>query len=232
MSYEIIFVFAVLLLAVFLFVTEKLSVDLVALLVMALLLVSGVITPSQGLSGFSNTATITVAAMFIISAGLFKTGAVVYLGTFVNKIFKKSFWTAILIVMIMVGVLSAFINNTPVIAIFLPILLGVAKETHISASKILMPVSFASMFGGVCTLIGTSTNILVSSIAEKQGLPPFSMFEFAPLGLVMFAVGTTYMLLVGIKMIPERRGEGDLTATFALNEYLTEIVVLPDTGKR
>ena len=228
MNFEIIFVFAVLALAVYLFVTEKLPVDLVALLVMALLLVSGIITPAEGLSGFSNTATITVGAMFVLSAGLFKTGAVNFLGAFVNQIFKKSFLTAMLVVMCLVGVLSAFINNTPVIAIFLPILLGVAKDTKISASKILMPVSFASMFGGVCTLIGTSTNILVSSIAEKQGLPPFSMFEFAPLGLIMFAVGTAYMLLIGIKLIPERRGEGDLTETFALSEYLTEIILLPD----
>lgn len=228
MNFEMVFVFAVLLLAVYLFVTEKLPVDLVALLVMTLLLVSGIVSPAEGISGFSNTATITVGAMFILSAGLFKTGAVNFLGAFVNQVFKKNFWAAMLIVMILVGVLSAFINNTPVIAIFLPILLGVAKETRISASKILMPVSFASMFGGVCTLIGTSTNILVSSIAEKQGLPPFSMFEFAPLGLIMFAVGTAYMLLVGIRLIPERRGEGDLTESFDLNEYLTEIVLLPN----
>lgn len=227
MNYEMIFVFAVLALAVFLFVTEKLPVDLVALVVLGLLLVSGIITPIEGLSGFSNTATITVASMFILSAGLFKTGAVDFLGAFVNRIFKRNFWMAMLIVMCLVGALSAFINNTPVIAIFLPILLGAAREIKVSASKILMPISFASMFGGVCTLIGTSTNILVSSIAEKQGLPPFSMFEFAPLGLIMFAVGTTYMLLVGIKLIPERRGEGDLTETFSLNEYLTEIVLLP-----
>lgn len=230
MNFEIVFVFAVLALAVFLFVTEKLPVDLVALIVMALLLVSSIITPSQGLSGFSNTATITIGAMFILSAGLFKTGAVNFLGGFVTQIFKRNFWSAMIIVMIIVGILSAFINNTPVIAIFLPILLGVAKETHLSASKILMPVSFASMFGGVCTLIGTSTNILVSSIAEKQGLPPFSMFEFAPLGLIMFAVGTAYMLLVGIKLIPDRRGEGDLTESFNLNEYLTEIVLLPQAA--
>ncbi|HEX8289169.1 MAG TPA: SLC13 family permease [Pyrinomonadaceae bacterium] len=227
MTIEIFFVFAVLLLAVFLFITEKLPVDSVALLIMTLLLVSGVITAAEGLSGFSNTATITIGAMFVLSAGLFKTGAVGILGGLINRIFKKNFWSAIVIVMVLVGVLSAFINNTPVIAIFLPILLGVAKETRISVSKILMPVSFASMFGGVCTLIGTSTNILVSSIAEKEGLPAFTMFEFAPLGLIMFAAGTCYMLLVGIRLIPERRGEGDLTEAFSLNEYLTEIVLLP-----
>ncbi|MCS6805731.1 MAG: SLC13 family permease [Acidobacteriota bacterium] len=228
MNFETLFVIAVLLLAVVLFVTEKLSVDLVSLLVMALLLLSGIITPAEGLSGFSNAATITVGAMFVLSAGLFRTGAVNSLGVFVSQVFQKNFLIAMLAVMVLVGLLSAFINNTPVIAIFLPILLGVAKEMHISASKILMPISFASMFGGVCTLIGTSTNILVSSIAESHGLAPFSMFELTPLGLIMFIVGATYMLLVGIRLIPNRRGEGDLTEAFSLNEYLTEIVLLPD----
>ncbi len=227
MPINIIIVLAVLVLAVVLFVTEKLRVDLVALLVMALLLLSGIISPTQGLSGFSNTATITVGSMFVLSAGLFKTGAVSFLADFANQVFKRGFWFGIISVMLLVGVLSAFINNTPVIAIFLPILLGVARDTGISASKILMPVSFASMFGGVCTLIGTSTNILVSSIAEKNGLRPFSMFEFAPLGLIMFAVGTAYLLLIGIRLIPERRGSGDLVEEFAMSEYLTEIVLLP-----
>ncbi|MEO7660675.1 MAG: SLC13 family permease [Pyrinomonadaceae bacterium] len=227
MPINIIIVLAVLVLAVVLFVTEKLRVDLVALLVMALLLLSGIISPTQGLSGFSNTATITVGSMFVLSAGLFKTGAVSFLADFANQVFKRGFWFGIISVMILVGLLSAFINNTPVIAIFLPILLGVARDTGISASKILMPVSFASMFGGVCTLIGTSTNILVSSIAEKNGLRPFTMFEFAPLGLIMFAVGTAYLLLIGIRLIPERRGSGDLVEEFAMSEYLTEIVLLP-----
>jgi Na+/H+ antiporter NhaD/arsenite permease-like protein len=182
MSFEIAIVLAILMLAVALFVTERLRVDLVALLVMGLLLISSIITPAQGLAGFSNAATITVGAMFVISAGLFKTGAVGFLGDLATLLFKKGFWVGIIFMMFVTAVLSAFINNTPVIAIFLPILLGVARETGFSASKILMPVSFASMFGGVCTLIGTSTNILVSSIAEKNGLRPFSMFEFTPLG--------------------------------------------------
>ncbi len=229
MIYEIAIVLAVLALAVFLFVTEKLRVDLVALLVMALLLLSRIITPEQGISGFSNAATVTVASMFVLSAGLFKTGAVSFLGTFVSRVFESGFWIGIVSVMVVVAFLSAFINNTPVIAIFLPILLGVARETGISASKILMPVSFASMFGGVCTLIGTSTNILVSSIAEKSGLRAFTMFEFAPLGLMMFVLGTAYLMLVGIRLIPERRGKGDLIEEFALSEYLTELVLLPSS---
>jgi di/tricarboxylate transporter len=235
MSFEIAVVLAVLALAVFLFVTEKLRVDVVALLVMGILLLSGIITPTQGLAGFSNAATLTVGAMFVLSAGLFKTGAVSFLGDITSRVFKSGFWFGIITVMLIVGVLSAFINNTPVIAIFLPILLTVARENGISASKILMPVSFASMFGGVCTLIGTSTNILVSSIAQANGLRPFSMFEFTPLGLIMFALGTVYLLVIGIRLIPERRGTGSLVEDFSLNEYLTEIVLQPDSisvGKR
>ncbi len=230
MNYEIILVFAVAICAVVLFATEKLSVDLIALLIMATLLISGVITPEEGISGFSNKATVTVGAMFVLSAGLFKTGAVSYLGKITSDIFKRSYWFGMVTVMIAVGFFSAFINNTPVVAIFIPILLGVAKDIKTSASKLLMPMSFASMFGGVCTLIGTSTNILVSSLAERQGQPAFSMFEIAPLGLIMFSVGMTYMLLVGIRLIPDRRSEGDLIESFNLQEYIAEIVLTENSS--
>lgn len=229
MSVQMIIVLCVLALAVGLFVTEKLRVDLVALLVMALLLLTGVISPSQGLAGFSNSATLTVGAMFVLSAGLYRTGAVSFLGELAAGLFERGFWVGIVSVMLIVGILSAFINNTPVVAIFLPILLGVARDTGISASRILMPVSFASMFGGVCTLIGTSTNILVSSIAQQNGLRAFTMFEFAPLGLVLFAVGTAYLLIAGIRLIPERRGQGDLVEDYSMSDYLTEVVLLEDS---
>ncbi len=227
---EIIFVCAVAICAVILFATEKLSVDVVALVVMSALLLSGIISPEEGISGFSNKATVTVAAMFIISAALFKTGAVSYLGKITSKLFRKGFWVGLVTVTIGVGFFSAFINNTPVVAIFIPILLGVAKDLKVSTSKLLMPMSFASMFGGLCTLIGTSTNILVSSIAEQYGERAFSMFEFAPLGLILFGVGMTYMFLVGIRLIPDRRAEGDLIESFRLQEYITEVVLLENSS--
>ncbi len=230
MTYEIALVFAVALGAVVLFATEKLSVDVIALLIMGTLLVTGIITAEEGIAGFSNKATVTVAAMFVLSAGLFKTGAVSYLGKITADIFKRSYWLGLVTVMFAVGFFSAFINNTPVVAVFIPILLGVAKEIKASASKLLMPMSFASMFGGVCTLIGTSTNILVSSIAEERGQPAFSMFEIAPLGLVMFAVGSVYMLSIGIRLIPDRRSEGDLIESFNLQEYITEVVLLENSS--
>ncbi|MEZ5424980.1 MAG: SLC13 family permease [Pyrinomonadaceae bacterium] len=230
MNFEIVLVIAVAVFAVILFATEKLSVDVVAIVVMAILLISGIITPEQGISGFSNKATITVGAMFVISAALFKTGAVSYLGKITSDLFRKSYWLGLITVMLAVAFFSAFINNTPVVAIFIPILLAVAKDIRASTSKLLMPMSFASMFGGVCTLIGTSTNILVSSIAEHDGQPPFSMFEFAPLGITLFAIGTIYMLTVGIRLIPDRRSEGDLIESFSLQEYITEIVLLPNSS--
>jgi di/tricarboxylate transporter len=228
MTLEIAIVLIVVIAAVILFATEKLSIDLVALMVMAVLILTGIVTPGEGISGFSNVATITVGAMFIISGALYKTGVVKYVGNLVIRIFKLNFWFAILLTMIIIGVLSMFINNTPVVAIFLPIMLGVSEKVKINASKLLIPLSFASMFGGVCTLIGTSTNILVSSISEQYGLEPFSMFEFAPLGLIFFAVGLIYMLIFGIRLIPDRRIKGDLTQTFGMGEYLTEIVLLPE----
>lgn len=230
MTLEVAIVFVVIVSAVVLFATEKFSVDLIALLIMGTLLISGIVTPDQGIAGFSNKATITVAAMFIISAGLFKTGAVSFLGKITTLVFKKNYWLGLITLMIAVGFFSAFINNTPVVAVFIPVLLGVAKEINASASRLLMPMSFASMFGGVCTLIGTSTNILVSSIAEENGQPAFTMFELAPLGLVMFALGTGYMLLIGLRLIPEYRPEGDLIQSFDLQEYIAEVVLLEDAS--
>jgi len=228
MTTEMVIVFCVIILAVFLFATEKIPVDLTALIVMGILLLSKIITPSEGISGFSNTATITVGAMFIVSAALKKTGAVNYIGFITSKIFKYNFWIGLIGTMVVVGIVSAFINNTPVVAIFIPILLGVAVDNKISPSKLLMPISFASMFGGVCTLIGTSTNILVSSIAVQHGLPAFTMFEFSSLGLIFFVAGLIYMITLGIKLLPKKEYESELTQKYRMNDYLTDIVLLPN----
>lgn len=228
MNYEMIIVFIVIAGAVTLFVTEKLPVDMTALVVMAVLLLFGIISAEEGISGFSNQATITVGAMFIVSAALKKTGAVNFLGSLSSRIFKNSFWLGLIVTMISVGIISAFINNTPVVAVFIPILLNVARENKISPSKLLMPLSFAAMFGGVCTLIGTSTNILVNSIAVQHNLPPFGMFEFAGLGVIFFLFGIIYMVFFGVNLIPKRTVTDDLTQKYRMDEYLTDIVLLPN----
>ena len=225
MTIEIFLVLMLVAAAVALFASEKLPVDLVALLLMAVLLLSGLVSPEEGIAGFSNTATVTVAAMFVISAALFRTGAVETLGQLSARVFRYNLWAGLAVMMLTVGVLSAFINNTPVVAIFMPIVLTVSASIQVSPSKILMPLSFASMFGGVCTLIGTSTNILVSSIAERSGYAPFSMFEFSKLGVLFFAAGTAYMLLYGVRHIPARREAADLTRQYGMGRYLTEIVL-------
>ena len=130
--------------------------------------------------------------------------------------------------MLTVGVVSAFINNTAAVAIFLPIVLGVARDMNTSASRLLMPLSFASMFGGVCTLIGTSTNILVSSIAQDYGQPALGLFEFSALGLVFFGVGILYMFTFGVRLIPYRRKQAELIQKFGMGDYLTDIVLKPE----
>ncbi len=234
MTLEIGIVLAVLIGAVIMFATERFPVDVVAIIAMSILVLTGVITPTQGVSGFSNSATVTVAAMFILSTALFKSGAVVTIGNQMAKLFQYNYWLGICCTMLVVGIISAFINNTPVVAIFIPILVGAAAKSNISVGKMLMPLSFASMFGGVCTLIGTSTNILVSGIAADNGLEPFSMFEMTRMGVIFFGVGMIYMLTIGIRLIPNRNIENALDIKFGMGDYLTEIVLLktaPSVGK-
>jgi di/tricarboxylate transporter len=228
MTMEIFLVLGLVVAAIILFATERLPVDLTALILMSTLLLSGLITPQEAISGFSNPATITVGAMFILSAGLYRTGAVNAIGVVLARLGRKSFWLTISAMMLVVGGISAFINNTAAVAIFLPIVLGVARETHISAARFLMPLSFATMFGGVCTLIGTSTNILVSSMVERRGLQPLGMFEMTGMGLIFFAAGVLYMLAVGIRLIPDRARDGNGDQRLAPDEYLTEIILLPE----
>ncbi len=234
MTTEIIINLVILATVVFLFIKEYFPVDVVALITIGVLIVSGLITPEEGVAGFSNTATVTVAAMFIISASLFKTGALVKVTEGLTRIFLFNFWLGIILLMISVGLISAFINNTPVVAIFIPIIISLAAKTGRSATKILMPLSFASMLGGVCTLIGTSTNILVSEVSRQHGATEFGMFDMTPLGLIFFGVGFFYMLFVGIHLIPDRKTDSELTEKFGLGDYLTEIVLTekaPSVGK-
>ena len=223
MTWEIGFVLALTIVAVVLFVTEKFSTDVVAVLVMVVLLVSGILTPTEGFNGFANPATVTVGAMFVISAGLFRAGAVNFLGRGLRRLARRSSTLMVLVMMLGVGSLSSFLNNTATVAIMIPVIMVVAQRVNTSPSKLLMPLAFASLLGGMCTVLGTSTNILASSMAETAGLEPLSMFEFSRLGIIFFAVGVIYMMTIGRKMIPEHRTSGDLTRSFGLGDYLTEL---------
>ncbi|HET8865038.1 MAG TPA: SLC13 family permease [Gracilimonas sp.] len=226
---EIIFVYALILLAVFLFINKRISFDITSLILLAILIVSGILTPKEGLSGFSNPATVTIACMFILSEGLRRTGALDIVGDYFFKLSKLNYRFAIFIIMLVIGVISAFINNTAAVAIFIPVIISLSKDLDKSASKLLMPMSFAAMFGGVCTLIGTSTNLLADSIATDNGLEGFGMFDFAPVGIIFFVVGFIYLFTVGINLIPERRKDESLTETFELQSYLTDVILLPNS---
>ena len=223
MTWEIVLVLAILAGAVALFISERFPIDLVALLVLGTLLAFGLVTPEQGFSGFSNPATVTVAAMFVLSAGLQKTGATAVLGRLLMR-YGRNHFTALVVVMTTVGVLSAFINNTAAVAVFIPLVMIVANKRRVAASKLLIPLSYASQFGGVCTLIGTSTNLLVSAISQQAGYGAFSMFELSRMGLILFAAGTAYFLLFGRWLLPEREAQ-ELSATYQLGEYITELRV-------
>lgn len=228
MTVEIAIVSAFVTAAVILFAAEKLPIDLVSIMVMVGLILSGVITPEEGVDGFSHPATVTVGSMFILSAGLYRTGAVNFIGAKLVQAGKRNFWLALVLLMLTAGTFSAFINDTAVVAILIPIVLGLARELKVSPGKLLMPLSFSALFGGVCTLVGTSTNILVSSIAVKHGQPSFGMFEFTPFGVIILVAGSLYMLLIGVRLIPGRKVEEDLRKQFGIGDYLVEIVLEPE----
>ncbi len=249
------FVFALILLALVLFATEALPVDVTAISVMvALLLVEPVTTVAvdanlladpvyvlhqpgdggspltAGLSGFASTATITVLAMFILSDGVQRTGIVQLLGAKLASLTGDSESRQLGATVGLVAPISGFINNTAAVAILLPMVTDIAHEGKISPSKLLLPLSYASMFGGMLTLIGTSTNILASQLSAELLDHPFGMFEFTQLGLLVSVVGTAYLLTVGRWLVPSRiEAREDLTDEFEMGEYLTEVVVREDS---
>nr|MBP9156147.1 sodium:proton antiporter [Xanthomonadales bacterium] len=192
---------AVLALAVLMFISEKLPVDVVGVGVLSVLLLAGVVTPGDGFAGFSGSATLTVAAMFVLSAGLREAGV---LERAARQLSRAAQWPALLllVMMLLIGTVSAFMNNTAAVAIFLPLVLSAARLRKIAPSKLLIPLSYASQFGGVCTLIGTSTNILVSHIAESQGVRAFTMFELSQIGLPLALTGVLFLMVFGRWLLP------------------------------
>ncbi|MBX2891090.1 MAG: anion permease [Saprospiraceae bacterium] len=234
MNADVIITIGILLGAIILFATEVVAIDLTAVIVIGCLVLTGILTPQEGISGFSNVAVATVAAMFVLSAGIEKSGAINPLTAFLEKLFRRSFWLGIVFMLIFVSFLSAFINNTPVVALFIPVVLSCARAIKISPEKLLIPLSFASMFGGVCTLIGTSTNLLVSDYAESVGLGAFTMFEMTKMGTVFLVAGFVYLLLIGLRLLPKHIREATFEDKYHLGEYITNVVLqsgAPSVGK-
>lgn len=225
MSTDIILTLFILLGAIILFATELVAIDVTAMLIIGGLVLTGILTPHEGIAGFSNTAVVTVASMFVLSAGIEKSGALNPITAFLEKLFLRNFWLGFICMLFLVAFLSAFINNTPVVALFIPVVISCAKAIKISPEKLLIPLSFASMLGGVCTLIGTSTNILVSDYAKSEGLGAFSMYEMTGLGLVFLLVGSVYLLLIGFRLLPDRTSGQQYEDKYHLGDYITNVVL-------
>lgn len=209
---------------------EWLPIDAVALSSLGLLLLFGLVTPQEAIRGFSNDAVITVMMMFILSYGLAHTGLIDRFGQKLSQMSGNTHWLGAIALILVCGVLSAFVNNTAAMAILMPVGIQIAKHYDVSSSRILLPLSYLSIIGGTCTLIGTSTNLLVSSRSEESGYGAFSMFEFLGLGLILLAVGFTYIVLVPMRFLKPRAATSDLTAKYQLSSFLTEVQV-PDGSR-
>ncbi len=220
---------AIVVLALILFVAEWVPSDIVAIITTLLLTILGLVTPEESISGFSNSATITVMAMFILSAGISRTGAIQIVSELLLKLGGKRPVQQIFILGLIVGPTTAFINNTAVVAVFLPIVEEWCRRQRISVSKLLIPLSYAAILGGMITVIGTSTNVLASGLSEQLGYGTFSLFQFTKLGLVTFSIGLIYLSLIAPKLLPNRRKHTDdiLTQDYGLKDYISEILIPP-----
>jgi di/tricarboxylate transporter len=225
---QIAIVLGLLALSIVLFAMEKLSVDVITLMLLTMLVVAGILTPAEAFNGFSNDIIIILCSIFVISGALQRSGVMDVIGSRLHRIASGSENRLLLAVMTIVSATSAFMNNTTVTAVFAPPVMGVARQSKISASKLLMPLAFASILGGTCTLIGTSTNVAVSGYITKSGMQPLSLFEVTPVGLIIVVVGIAYMMIVGKRLLPDYKDES-LTEGYAIREYLSEIVVMLDS---
>jgi len=214
--------------ALVIFATEKLRVDVVALLVLITVGLTGLVGPKEVFSGFSNSAVITVWAVYIVSGGLFNTGVADYMGRFILHLSGTSEVRLIAVIMIVCGSMSAFMNNVGATAMLLPAVVSISWQTKIPVSKLLIPLSFSSLLGGGLTLIGTPANILATNIITDHGLPTFGFFDFAPVGLAVFAAGVLYMIFVGRHLLPVRQPPIDKKISNQLRSYIFEAQVLAD----
>ena len=211
------------------FVMEILPIEVTAMGAIGILLLFDVLTWQEAISGFSNPAVITIGAIFIMSRALVKTGFLEVFADFLAKKGGNRKWLTIFIFLLTVSIISGFINNTAAVAIFIPLGIDLCQRFRISPTKVLLPLSYAAIFGGTLTLIGTSTNLVVSSIMEEMNMAPFSMFEFTKLGLIFLVLGTLYNMIISKWFMPSRSIISSLTRKYHMGSFLTEFKVGEDS---
>jgi di/tricarboxylate transporter len=236
MTWEMIFVAVLVVAAVASFIAEKIPVDVTAITLFSVLLTVSIISQSPSLPSlerlllvFANSAPLTIAAMFIISLALEKCGAIDAMTGFLGKTTELSYPLFLIIMTLGIAIVSAFVNNTPVVVVFLPVIMTLARKMNTPASKLLIPLSYASIFGGVCTLIGTSTNVLMSGIVQDQGMPPLGMFELASIGVPLLIICTLYMAFIGHRFLPVRETLSAILSEEERKEFITEAFVHADS---
>ncbi len=208
-----------------LYITRWLPTEVTSLLAIVAVALTGLLPPEQALSGFASTATITVGAMFVLSGGLLRTGALEAVTIYLARFSRGDPHRLLLLLALTVPVASAFVNNTPIVVMMVPVALALSRQFDVRPSKLLMPISYFSILGGTMTLIGTSTNILIDDLYRQAGGPGFTMFEFTRLGAIYTAVGSLYLILIGYRLLPNRAPLIDLVSHRDKATYVTEIVV-------
>ena len=226
---QIILVSILLTLSLGLLITEFITVDKTALIIMVALSITGILSPTETISGFANPAVVTVGAMFLLSHGLIRTGAVGFASKLILHFSKGNKSRAGLLILLTVALASAFINNTPVVVLFIPIVMGLSCECDFSPSKLLIPISYASILAGTCTLIGTSTNIIVSDLSTQYGFEPLSMFELSRAGIPIAVIGILFLLIVSPKILPGRTAPVCELNEAKTNKYIAELIVSPES---
>lgn len=223
MSIEIIILLTIIIFAMASFIFEWLPVDHISVLIMVSLVLTGLVTTAQGVSGFSNEATLTVLFLMILSIGMETTGVVHVLGQRLSNLLQGSELKSTFVIMVSAAVMSAFIPTTAVVIVFMRILLKLGPIIKVPLSRLLIPLSFGGILGGSSTLMGTSTNILVGSFAKTSGLEPFGIFEFTPIGILVFVVALIYMLFIGRKLLPSHKSKNMDDDSSSPSQFMTEI---------
>jgi len=230
MTPDIIFVLGLLFFGFLMFVTEMFSIDVTAMVLLTILFALGYLTPAEALSGFSNPAVITIAFLFIISRALQKTRILEYLIIRVRRLADRSILLGRAVYLFTIGIASAVVNNTAIVAIFMPVSIRLAQKYKMSPSKMLIPLSYSAILGGTLTLVGTSTNLLVNSIyIQTPGVEPMGMFEFMRYGAILMIVGLLYILFIAPMVLPSRTSTSSLTKSYRLGGYLTEMKISPES---